>query len=337
MGATGGTPSVTMQDVAARAGVSRALVSIVFRGVSGASAATRERVFAAAAELDYRPDHHARLLGRKRSRTIGVVFALPQEFHGELVDHLYATSESTEYDLALGAVTPAHDEGNAVRSMVDYRVEALILIGPTLQRARLAELAARTPTVVVARAIRGTPVDVVRTDDVAGARIAVEHLVSRGHQAIVHVDGGTAAGAAERRRGYRAAMRGAGLGEAEHIVGGGITDADGEAAGQALLAAKAGCTAVAAFNDHCAAGLIATMRAAGVRVPGDLSVVGFDNSHIAGLATLALTTIAQDGAALAAQALDRAIARADGLAGAPQESLVAPRLVVRGTTSNPLE
>jgi DNA-binding LacI/PurR family transcriptional regulator len=336
MSSVGKTPSVTMEDVAARAGVSRALVSIVFRGVAGASAATRERVLAAAAELDYRPDHHAQLLGRKRSRTIGVVFGLPYEFHGELVDHLYAASETTDYDIALAAVTPAHSEARAIQSMLDYRVEAVVLIGSSLTRAGIADLNDRTPVVLVARALRSSPVDVVRTDDVAGARLAVEHLVSLGHRDIVHVDGGSSSGAAERRRGYRAAMRAAGLAGSEAMVAGGITDADGEAAGMELLElfeAGSGPTAVTAFNDHCAAGLVAALRARGRRIPEDLSVVGFDNSHIAALSTLSLTTVAQDGPTLAGRALDQAITRAGRRTGPPQETLAQPRLVQRSTTS----
>ena len=90
-----------MTDVAARAGVSRALVSIVFRGVPGASAATRDRVMRAADELTYRPDRRASLLGSSRSRTLGVVFGLHREFHTELVEHLYQSVESTDFDLAL--------------------------------------------------------------------------------------------------------------------------------------------------------------------------------------------------------------------------------------------
>ena len=87
--------AVTMADVAARAGVSRALVSIVFRGVPGASPETRRRVMEAAEQLSYRPDQRARLLGSNRSRTVGVVFGLHREFHAEVVEALYGAAEST--------------------------------------------------------------------------------------------------------------------------------------------------------------------------------------------------------------------------------------------------
>jgi DNA-binding LacI/PurR family transcriptional regulator len=178
-------------------------------------------------------------------------------------------------------------------------------------------------------------VDVVRTDDVAGARLAVEHLAGLGHETIAHVDGQRAPGTAERRRGYRHAMRDLGLASHTRLVAGGLTEEHGERAAAALLGDEPP-TAVAAFNDHCAAGLIAAVRERGVRVPHDLSVVGYDDSHVAGLSTVALTTVAQDADALAAAALERAVSRVEDPSRRPSELVIAPRLVVRRTTAPPL-
>jgi DNA-binding LacI/PurR family transcriptional regulator len=325
-------PAVTMADVAERAGVSRALVSIVFRGVPGASPESRERVMRAAEELAYRPDQRARLLGSNRSRTVGVVYGLHREFHAELVERLYQAVHGTGYDLALGAAAPTRDERRAVQSLLDFRCEALVLLGPALPRSAIEELGERLPVVVVARALRSRSVDVVRTDDVAGARMAVEHLARLGHEAIVHVDGGRAPGAAERRRGYRAAMRDLGLESRIRMVAGGLTDDDGEKAAAQLLADEPP-TAVTAFNDHCAAGLMGAARARGLAVPERLSVIGYDDSHIASLSSIALTTIAQDAAAMAGSALRLALTRAGGAADRPVEIVVPPRLVVRRTSA----
>ena len=326
--------AVTMGDVAVRAGVSRALVSIVFRGVPGASRATRQRVMQAAEELAYRPDQRARLLGSNRSRTIGVVFGLHHEFHAEVVEALYRSVETTDYDLVLGATAPTRDERRAVQALLGFRCEALILIGPSLPRAAIEALAERLPLIVVARALPRSSVDVVRTDDYAGARIAVEHLAGLGHTSITHVDGRRAPGAAERRRGYHAAMRELGL--PPELVAGGLTESDGEQAAAQLLTATPP-TAVTAFNDHCAAGLVAAARVRGLQVPTALSVVGYDNSHIASLTSVALTTIAQDPATLAASALDLAITRAESSSDgpSPSEIVVPPRLVLRHTTAPP--
>jgi DNA-binding LacI/PurR family transcriptional regulator len=328
--------SVTMADVAARAGVSRALVSIVFRGVPGASSATRQRVMQAAEELAYRPDQRARLLGSNRSRTIGIVFGLHHEFHAEVVEALYRSVEITDYDLVLGATAPTRDEHRAVQALLDYRCEALILLGPSLSRTTIGALAERLPVVVVARALPRTPVDVVRTDDFTGARIAVEHLAGLGHTSITHVDGKRAPGAAERRRGYHATMRSLGLQPV--LVAGGLTEQDGEQAAAQFLTATPP-TAVTAFNDHCAAGLMATARVRGLPVPRALSVVGYDNSQIASLTSVALTTIAQDTTTLAASAFDLAVTRAESGSDrlSPREIVVPPRLVLRHTTAPPLD
>jgi DNA-binding LacI/PurR family transcriptional regulator len=319
----------TMEDVAARAGVSRALVSIVYRNAPGASEATRERVMKAGNELGYRPDHRARLLGRQRTRLLGVTFGVQHGFHGDLVEALYAAAEQAGYDLALSAVAPSREETRAVQSLLDYRCEALILLGPQLRPSALAELAAGRPTVVVARKVRAAGVDVVRTDDADGLRQAVDHLVSLGHRDIVHVDGGTAPGAAERRTGYRNAMRRAGLGP--HIIRGGLGEDDGAAAAAVVFDQIPDATAVTVFNDRSAVGFLNSVRQAGRRVPEDLSVIGYDNSSVARLDHVNLTTIAQDAQRLSALAIERAIIRLDGGHG-HVERTVAPALTQRGTT-----
>jgi DNA-binding LacI/PurR family transcriptional regulator len=325
-----------MADVAARAGVSKALVSIVFRSVPGASPESRERVMRAAAELDYRPDHHARLLGQGRSRTIGVVFGLHREFHGSLVESLYAVTEPSGWDLALGACAPSRKERTAVRALLEQRCEALVLLGPTMRSSEIADLAARLPVVVVARPLRSKLVDVVRTDDVAGGRLAVEHLAALGHHSLVHVDGGRAPGAAERRRGFRQAV--ADLGLEGRLLAGGTGDADGARSADDVIAASRatrGATGVTVFNDNSASGLLAAVRAQGLSVPGDLSLVGYDDTRIAALTGVALTTVAQDPAALARSAVHLAIARTENQGQPSTEVVVAPSLVVRATTGPP--
>lgn len=323
---------VTMEDVAARAGVSRALVSIVLRGVPGASPQSRTRVLQAAAELDYRRDHRARLLGSSRSRTVGVVYGLQHPFHSQVVEALYASAGAAGWLLALEPAAPTRSERTAVQALLDYRCEAVVLLGPVLPRAALAELAGRLPVVVVARAVRGLPVDVVRTDDQMGARLAVDHLVALGHRRVAYVHGGRAPGAAERRAGYLTGVQAAGL-EPQLVVGG-LGDEDGVRAGRALLGAGSP-TGLLAFNDQCAAGVLAAARDHGVVVPDQLSVVGYDDSSVAALSTVALTTVRQDAAAIATAAIERAVARVEGTANRTRETVIAPHLVVRRTTGAP--
>jgi DNA-binding LacI/PurR family transcriptional regulator len=339
--ATGGSASrrrPTMEDVAVKAGVSRALVSIVFRELPGASEQTRQRVRSAAAEIGYRPDHRARLLSSKQTRMFGVTFGVGHEFHGDLLVELYEAAAQHGYELVLSGITPSRSESQAVHELLSLRCDALILLGPMASAAQLRSLGGLCPTVTVARAVAGAEVDVVRTDDVAGGILATEHLLDLGHRHIVHVDGGRAPGAAERRRGYRTAMRAAGLNDLVSIYRGGLTAEDGRRAAQQLLDARLRsemATAVTVFNDQCAAGLLDATRAAGVAVPSELSVVGYDNSQLSQALWTQLTTIGQDAAAISRSAVSQAIAQL-GSHRPAAPVLVPPTLIVRQSTSSPV-
>lgn len=322
----------TLQDVAERAGVSTALVSIVMREAPGAGAATRIRVRQAADEIGYRPDPRARMLRAQRSKLLGVVFTAGQEFHADLVDGVYCAAEALGYDVLISCVTAHHDERRAVRTLLDDRCEALILIGSEQPSRQLVEVDERLPVVVLARKVG--KVDSVRSDDALGAALAVDHLVGLGHRSFTYFDGGRAPGAAERRNGVRRTA--AAQDVPVTIVAGGLTEREGAAAATALLEAVGPLpTAVFAFNDRCALGLIDVLLRAGVRVPDDVSVVGFDDSPLAGLAHVDLTTIGQDGARLADLAVARAVGRIDHPAQKAIDEVCQPRLVVRGSTAAP--
>jgi DNA-binding LacI/PurR family transcriptional regulator len=327
---------VTMEDVARRAGVSRALVSIVFRGVAGASAATRERVLASARELDYHPDTRASRLGRSRTRTLGVVFSVGHAFHGDLLESLYVEAESAGYELVLSGVTTQRSEDHAVETLLAERCEALLLLGSGLPAARLAQVATRVPVVSVLRPVKAAGVDVVRTDDAAGMRQVVEHLVGLGHQRVALLDGGREAGAAQRRQGFRSAHRMRLPRAAEVLVRGGLTEEGGAAAARMFLALDPPRpTAVVAFNDRCALGFIDVLRQEGLRVPEGVSVVGFDDIRQAAYEHVGLTTVHQDARQLGARALERVTAHLDDGDADAREVVVRPQLVVRRSTSRP--
>jgi DNA-binding LacI/PurR family transcriptional regulator len=322
----------TLEDVAARAGVSRALVSLVIRGAPGASDATRARVLKIADELGYRPDPRARLLARSRTRLLGVMFGAQHAFHADLLEGIYLAAEPAGYEIALSALTPSRGEERAVETLLDYRCEGLLLLGPQAPTARLAALARQVPVLVVARRVTDPSVLVVRTADDEGAALAVDHLVALGHREIVHVDGGRAPGAAERRRGYRAAMRRHDL--PARLVPGGLTEESGARAARDLLVDRPP-GAVVAFNDRCAVGIMGAFARAGVSVPDDVSLVGYDDDRLARLAHVNLTTVGQDVHALASLAVRRLVERLDGGSGGDHEDVVAPHLIVRGTTAPP--
>jgi DNA-binding LacI/PurR family transcriptional regulator len=324
-----------LEDVAARVGMSPASVSMVLSGAPGPSAATRERVLEAAAELGYRRDRTASLLARRRTHLVGVQLQAGSVFHAELVEDLYEAAERHGYDVVLSAVTRTRDERRATETLVDFRCEALVLLGPAAPAAELAALGRQLPVVVVGRRVPGGGVDVVRSADADGVGQAVDHLAGLGHRSIVHVDGGRGTIAADRRRGYRRAMRAHGLDGRLRVIGGDRTEAAGATAARTLLAEGRLPTAVVAFNDHCAVGLLDTLTRAGVAVPGEVSVVGYDDSGLSRLAHVNLTTVNQDARRQAEHAVAAAVERLDGGRTTPREVVLAPHLVVRGTTGPP--
>jgi DNA-binding LacI/PurR family transcriptional regulator len=324
-----------MADVAAEAGVSRALVSIVMRSAPGASGATRERVLAAAERLGYRPDTRARLLRSARSRLLGVVFALEGAFHGELVEALYPAAAEAGFGVALSARGGRRAEAEAIDDLLDLGVEALLVLAPETGEAHL--LALPVPAVSVLEPSRSPQLASVAGDEAAGMRLAVEHLRSLGHRRIAHITGGGAVGARARREAYAALLEHDGA--ARLALEGGPTEEHGMKAAEGLAAMLADPvqrasrpTAVVAFNDVLAVGLLHGLREQGVRVPDDLSVVGYDDSRLAALAHVSLTSVRQDPDALAAAAVRAA---GEALEGRHEQVLVPPSLTVRSSTVAP--
>jgi DNA-binding LacI/PurR family transcriptional regulator len=322
----------TLLDVARRAGVSRATASLVIREAQGPSAQSRERVRQAAAELGYRPDLTAQLLRRRHSRLLGVMFRAQDPFHADLIESIYAASENAGYDVVLSAVVPTRDERRAFEALTASRCAAVVVLGA--REACTTDFGSRLPVVEIGRPPNETTFDAVHTADEQGARLAVEHLVSLGHHDIVHVDGGEQPGAIERRAGYVDAMHSHGLQNWIRVLSGDYTELSGAAAARTLLDSSDELpTAVIAGNDQCAVGVLDELRRSGVAVPGQVSVVGYDDSRLARLAHVDLTTVRQDAEELARLAVQAAIERLDnGLDSQPRVFRLDPHLVVRSST-----
>ena len=310
------------------------LASIVMRGATGASEDSRRRVKAVAKRLGYRPDQRARSLRAAHSGLIGVTFGVHQPFHAEIVEGLYAAAEDTDHELVLSAVVGPIDDRRAAETLLRERCESLIMIAPNLGTARLRALADEVPVVTVARPMTSTDVDIVRVDDRGGIALAVDHLVALGHESIVHLDGGGAPSSTDRRHGYHRAMAAHGLTDRERVLPGGIEREDGVRSAEQLLAGRTLPTAVVAFNDRLAAGAIQGLMTAGLNVPADVSVIGFDNSRRSDSGSVPLTTIDQNSALMARLALQRAIGRA-AREFLPSEQILVPRLVERASTAPP--
>ena len=197
-----------------------------------------------------------------------------------------------------------------IDELLGYRCEGLIVVGPDRSGDNLQPIVGEVPVVAIGRGVTRTWSTSIGNDDALGTRQAVDHLVDLGHRAIAYIGGGQNPGAENRARLPRRDDP-TGLAAEIRVVPGGYTEAEGAKAAQALLVEGLP-TAVIAGNDLCAVGLLDTMLRAGVRVPADLSVVGYDDSRVAWLPGIDLTSVRQDAARMAELAVKAVVDLLDG-------------------------
>jgi DNA-binding LacI/PurR family transcriptional regulator len=326
----------TMEDVAREAGVSRALVSLVMREQPNVSPKRRARVLEVAGRLGYRPNAMARSLASRRTRTVGVVLDdLRNPFFAEIAGGVEEMASDLGYQLLLGAGGRlARRERAALATLLEYRVDGVIMVSPRMRAADLAAAASEVPLVIVGRQVRGVDADAVLIDEHHGTELVLDHLLELGHEQIAHVDGGKGAGGPQRRTAYLRGMRARRLGKHARVIAGDFTEEAGATAARDLLSEGVLPTAVCTANDLVAAGLLGELDRAGVSVPGDVSIVGYDNISIAHLAHVSLTTVDQPRTEMGRMALDLLLDRIDNRRPSVVR-LVEPSLIVRSTTGAP--
>ncbi len=333
--------AATIADVAHRAGVSTATVSRVLSGAAPAREATRTRVLEAAEALGYRPSGLGRALKRRATLTIGLLVTdIGNPFFPQIVRAVEDEAHARGYGVVLGNASDDPDRELAyIDLLLDRRVDGLIVASSRATRRHADRLAAaRMPVVLLNSEAPAAGLHGLATDHRAGARLAVEHLLALGHRRIVHIGAADAlaAAAAPRREGLRGGMAAAGLDPDSLIVVTSDGTVEGGArAAAAMLRGDTRPTAVACYNDLVAIGVLRTLRQAGVAIPGEMSVVGFDDIELAAWTDPPLTTVRQPTGELGRRAVERIASALSGTAPAPSLEILAPSLVVRGTTAPP--
>jgi len=327
----------TIKDVAERAGVSKSLVSRVMRGADAVSPRRREAVLAAAEELGYRPNAAARSLVQQRSFNIGVMVSdLHNLFFAEILDGIDEVAAARGYRMLITTGNRVRDaEAEALETLLQLRADGVILLAPRLPFPVVARAGRSVPLAIVGSSMRLPGVDTVGNDDIRGAELVVEHLVRLGHRRIGMVDGADGAGAAERRAGYELAMRRVGLAQEIRVASGDFTEEGGYRGARQLLACDPPPTAIFASNDLAALGALDAIEEAGLEVPRAVSLVGYDNTALASLRHVSLTTVHQprrEIGQMAMKALLRRIGRSETRA---KRVVLEPRLVDRDTTGPP--
>jgi DNA-binding LacI/PurR family transcriptional regulator len=327
----------TIIDVARRAGLSKSVVSRVMRDEPSVSAASRVAVIAAAKSLGYRANAVARYLVQRRTFNVGVMVSdLHNIFFAEVLDGLYSAAADRGYRtlITTGNRDPAAEE-RALEQLLELRADGVVLAGARLSAEVVSAAARAIPVALVGSDLRLKDVDVVVDDDFKGAVLAVEHLVGLGHRDVAMIDGGQGAGAAERRAGYQAAMAAAGLSLRGRVEPGDFTERGGYEGARRLLKGTARPTAIFASNDQSAVGALDAINEFGLRVPQDVSLMGYDNTALAALGHISLTTIHQPRNRIGEMAMKAVLRRIEHPGVPARRHVLAPKLIVRDTTAQP--
>ncbi len=329
------TTRPVMADVAARAGVSVMTVSRVLNGFPGVATGTRRRVEHAVAALGYHANTAARVLAGGRSRTLGVIAVETEQFGpSHILFGIEAAARAAGHLLSFVTLSRTGKEmASTLEHLRASHVEGVIVVAPVTP---VIEAVGRIDKNMALVVVGGDPrrsAATVTIDQVEGARMATGHLLDLGHRTVHHVRGPrTWVDAAERTRGWTEALRASGAARTPPLVGN-WSAGGGYAAGR-RLAEDPAVTAVFAANDQTALGIVRALHEAGRRVPGDVSVVGFDDTPESSYFLPALTTIRQDFGEVGRRSVELLLSLMDGQA-AERHIVVPAQLLVRESAAAP--
>lgn len=326
----------TIRDVATRAGVSKSLVSLALANAPRVAPQTRAAILSAAEDLGYRRNAAAHALVAHRTRTVGVfVLDLHNPLTADVLDAVQAEARRRDYrTIVVVGSEDATAERAELEKLLEFRVEGILAVGHRLPHGADVAITADCPAVIIGSDLGAVPhLSSVSNDDVMGAGLAVDHLVSLGHERIAHVDGGSSTVARDRRRGYRAAMRRHGLGSSAVVVKGSFTDDGGYRGALHALDLDQPPTALFVVNDLAAMGAMAAVADRGLTVAQDISVVGYDGTRLAGLRPISLTTVGQPLHEMGTRAAARLCGQLDGEVCGEAHARLAPSLLERVTTA----
>jgi len=329
--------AATIRDVAAHAGVSKSLVSRVLRGEQNVSAARRELVVAAMAELDYRPNSIARGLSESRSGTVGVMLNdLRNPWFVALLEGLTTALDAAGLAPILVDSHLDHRVGrDTVGRLLSQRVDGLVVVGTTAATAAVERASEIIPVVLAGTLEPDLPhIDIAADDDVAGARLATRHLLDLGHRRIGHLVGPGIVGSL-RRKGFLETMTAAGYEELAVVEFAGMTEEGGYAAAARLLQRHPRPTAIFAFNDVACVGALSAADDHNLSVPRDLSLIGYDDTYLARIRHLSLTSVDNGNFAVGSQAAKFLLHRLDQPHSAQRRYLHQPEVSVRSSTAAP--
>ena len=326
--------TATIYTVAERAGVSIATVSRVLNGTARVSDQTLARVQRAMEELGYQPNAAARGLASSTTGTIALVFPkLSGPFFSELIRGAEMAASDANYHLLIyGASGDVLGSDNQTLGMLTTKADGLILASSGVSRCYIRDLLRRElPVVVLGEQPSDIPVNGIQPDNVGGATKIVTHLIEHGYRSIALIRGPeTSTHASDRERGYREALQRHGLRYVDALViAGAFNEKGGYIAMQSLLQQEPVPEAVFASSDQMAIGAMAAIHEQGLRVPGDIALVGFDDIETGRYMNPPLTTVHQDMLGQGQMAVRMLISRINGTEAAVETKVFPTAVVIR--------